>query len=220
MDLFLHLPSQAHISDKYHMILWIREGLQSVALVFIGTRGLPQCCHLAMGRVSVAVSSFLRVKDTPIPHTHDVLEFWSYGHGRLSISLLFPELWAFSESPHEGTAYWSRMQPSHQPAAVPDRAPLPAMREHAAHIPVPTLLSHLKTNELSFFREGGGISVALDSLGVLCAVLCEHRCRHAPWAQLGDTLPKAAVASPLTTFCHHMCSSVLGASEEDGKALT
>lgn len=66
------------------MILWIREGLQSVALAFTGTRGLPQCCHLAMGRVSVAVSSFLRVKDTPIPHIRDVLKFWSYDDGHLS----------------------------------------------------------------------------------------------------------------------------------------
>ena len=64
-----------HCSDKYYMILWIREGLQSVALAFTGTTGLPQWYDLAMGRVGVAVSSFLRVKDTLIPNTHDVLEF-------------------------------------------------------------------------------------------------------------------------------------------------
>lgn len=58
---------------------------------------------------------------------------------------------------------------------------------------------------------------AVWELSMLCFV--EHRCRLAPWALLGDTLPQAAVASPLTTFCHRMCSSVLGVGEEDGRAL-
>lgn len=57
------------------MILWIREGLQYVALAFIGTRGLPQWYDLAMGRAGVTVSFFLRLKDTRIPNTRDVLEF-------------------------------------------------------------------------------------------------------------------------------------------------
>lgn len=43
------------------------------------------------------------------------------------------------------------------------------MREHAAHIPVPTLPSHLKSSQLGFSREGGGVSAALDSLGVVLA---------------------------------------------------
>ena len=91
-----------------------------------------------MGRVSVCMSSFLRVEGAPIPDPHVILGLGSCGDGHL---FPFSELWAFLESPHEGAASWSRTQPSHQPAA-----PLPAMQEHAAHIPVPTLPPHLKTN--------------------------------------------------------------------------
>lgn len=76
-DGFISPPFISGVSDKYCMILWIKKGLQSVALAFTGTRGLPWWYDLAMGRVGVALSSFLRVKDTLIPNIHDVFEFCS-----------------------------------------------------------------------------------------------------------------------------------------------
>ena len=102
---------------------------------------------MALGRVIVGMSSFPRAEDTPThPWSPCYPWTWELGDGHLSS---FPEPWAFLESPQEGTASWSGTQPSHQPAA-----PLPAMREHAAHIPVPTLPSHLKSSQLGFSREG------------------------------------------------------------------
>lgn len=78
------------------MISWIRQGLHSVALEFMGTRELPQWYDLATGRVSVSVSSFLRVEDTPIANPCVIHGFWSCIDSRLS----FSEHWAFLESPH------------------------------------------------------------------------------------------------------------------------
>lgn len=100
----------------------------------------------------------------------------------VAISLLSLSSGPFGK-PTWDTTSWSRMQPSYQPAAVPDDAPLPAMREQAAHIPLPTPPSNLKTSSFSFFREGGGVSVVPDSPGCRCrqpgALLPLHGARDA-----------------------------------------
>lgn len=100
--------------------------------------------------------SFPRLEDTPVPNPHVVLEFRSCGDGHLSLS----EFRAFLESPREGVPPGVGCSPP-PPAAVPDRVPVPAMREQAAHTPVPTLPSHLKANQLRFLREGRGTQAAL-----------------------------------------------------------
>jgi hypothetical protein len=48
-----------------------------------------------------------------------------------------------------------------------DRAPSPAVRERAAHIPVPTLPSHRKASLAQFLQRGGDNSVPLGSLEVI-----------------------------------------------------
>lgn len=100
------------------------------------------------------------------------------------------------------------------------------MREHAAHIPVPTLPSHLKSSQLGFSREGGGISAALDNRGVVLAdslvpsvSVRSSWCRLLPWALLGDILPHVAVGSHLTIFYSSEVEQHVGGKVGGSRAL-
>lgn len=74
------------------------------------------------------------------------------------------------------------LPPRVEPAALTQpAAPLPAMREHAAHIPVPTLSSHLKSSQLGFSREEGAFQQlwtveesSLPDLATVPSLFCEE----------------------------------------------
>lgn len=107
------------------------------------------------------------VEDTPVPNSMLSLDFGAVVMAISSSPSSGPSWKAHSEGVSPGVGCRPPL-----PAAVPDRVPVPAVREQAAHTPLRTLLSHLKTNQLLFLREGGGIQAALGVIPADSWVLC------------------------------------------------